>query len=114
MVALFIPVIYYFSSLFGLILVEIPFLLLGRLLDFILPKSFKDFAKNKKLQPIILILPFLGLYGILLITFRDFIAVTAVLLGLGLFLGLSALANWLLSRSKGKKQVDSPSDLSER
>ena len=100
---LFIPIIYYFSNLFGLILVGIPFLLLGGLLDFILPKRFKDFAKNKKLQPIILILPFLGLYGLLLIIFRDFVAVTAMSLALGLIFGLPALANWLLSRRKNKK-----------
>src|ERR1700690_3859267 len=58
-VPLFIPVIYFFSRWLGLILVGIPFILLGRFLDFVLPKRVKDFAKNKKLHPIVLILPFL-------------------------------------------------------
>ena len=43
---LFIPIVHYFSRWLGLILVGIPFLLLGRALSFVLPKSFKDFAKN--------------------------------------------------------------------
>jgi hypothetical protein len=111
---LFIPVIYYFSSLLGLMFFGIPFLLLGRFLDFILPKRFKDSAKSKKLYPIVLILPFLGLFGILLIIFRDFVAVTAVLLALGLIFGLPAFAKWLLDRRKSKKPIDPPSELGKQ
>ena len=104
----------FFFNLLGLIFVGIPFLLIGRLCDRIFPKRFKDFAKSKKLQPIILILPFLGLYGILLIIFRDFVAVTAVLLTFGFIFGLPAFAKWLLDRRKSKKPIDPPSELGKQ
>ena len=112
--SIIVPVVYYFSSLLSMILIGIPFILLGRLCSRVLPKRFKDFAAIQKPHQIVFIFPLLGLYGILLIIFRDFVAVTGVLLVLGLIFGLPALASWLISRRKSKKPVDSPSELGKK
>jgi hypothetical protein len=97
-----LPIFYFFSNFLGLILIGIPVILIGRLCGRVLPERFKNFAVSQKLYPIVFIFPFLGLYGIMLIIFRDFVAVTAVLLTLGIIFGLPALVKWLWSRRKGK------------
>ncbi len=102
----FFFIVAFFSNLLGWILVGIPLLLFSRLCSRILPERFKNFAANKQSHPIVLIFPFLGLFGILLIVFRDFFAVTAVLLTFGFIFGLPAFVKWLLDRRKSKKPID--------
>jgi len=103
---LLFPVAIFFCNYLGWVFVGIPILLLGRLCSRILPNSFVAFAANQKLHPVALMLPFLGLFGILLFIFKDFVAVVGVLMTLGLLFGLPALANWFFSRRKNKRPVD--------
>jgi hypothetical protein len=94
------------SNFLGRIFIGIPLLLLGR----ILPNKFTVFATTKKLHPIIVILIFLGLFGILLIVFRSLIGVIGGLAVVGFLLGLPWLADWSRRRKSKKPSVNPPSE----